>query len=96
MLRNLVQFRPQAQALRMTGRSQGQAYREMTWMEAIGWMRSGKFRIVVRGARRDVHVEQAWMVQKVDVAAGADLGNGVRAAIVMGSLPVLWSQDADG
>jgi hypothetical protein len=32
----------------------------MTWMERIGYMRSGKFKIVVTGARRDVHIDQEW------------------------------------
>jgi hypothetical protein len=44
----------------MTGRTWGQAYAAMTQMERIGYMRSGKFKMVVTGARRDGHIEQVW------------------------------------
>jgi DNA invertase Pin-like site-specific DNA recombinase len=41
-----------------TGRTRGQAYQAMTQLEKISYMRSGKFRVIVTGSRRDVHVEQ--------------------------------------
>jgi hypothetical protein len=44
----------------MTGRTWGQAYAAMTPMERIGYMRSGKFKMVVTGVRRDVHIDQVW------------------------------------
>ena len=55
-------------------------------------MRSGVFEIRLSGRGRDVQAERVWLPQTVDVAAGADLGNGMRAVMAYG-LPILWSED---
>ena len=53
-----TQDEPPKQIPRLTGRTCGDAYAAMTQIERIGYIRSGKFKVVVMGARRDVHIEQ--------------------------------------
>lgn len=87
-----------------TGRTWGVAWQSWTWAEKVSHLRGGGFQVrlsigtrvtalgkVVKDSK-NVTAKRVWLVQQVDVGPNApDLGNGVRAQIVMGSLPILWS-----
>lgn len=79
--------------LTRTGRTMADAWESWTHAERAAYLRAGQFQIQLSGRGKDVHAELVWLVQKIDVKAGADLGDGMRGTIVMGGMPVLWSDE---
>jgi DNA invertase Pin-like site-specific DNA recombinase len=92
VLRDLPEDEPARREPLSTGRTWGQAWDAMSGhRERLEWLRSQPFELRLAGRGMGVVVNREWLTEQVDLARGADLGDGM-AAVIASVGPVYWSK----